>query len=237
VWRKLAGPALVGNLGEPLLYLVALGYGLGSLVGTVQGMPYIEFLASGIVCASAMNTATFEALYSAFTRMAVQHTWASMLAAPLSVDDIILGEVIWAGSKSLISVLAILVIAAGLGLVQDWRVLWVLPTTLLVGMCFGAMALIVTAVSKSYDFFLYYFTLIITPMFLMSGVFFPLENMPQAVRWAAQWLPLTHAVELVRPSMTGRSTTLVGLHTGVLVLYGAASLYLSALLLRRRLLT
>ena len=82
VWRKLLGPALLGNIGEPLLYLLALGYGLGVFVGELEGMDYITFLASGFVCASAMNTASFEGLYSAYTRMAVQDTWTAMYFTP-----------------------------------------------------------------------------------------------------------------------------------------------------------
>lgn len=235
VWRKLLGPAMLGNFIEPLLYLFALGFGLGAFVGEMQGMPYSVFLASGLVCASAMNTATFEALFSAYTRMAHQQTWGGMLATPLIVDDIVLGEIIWAGSKSLLSVAPIVAVAAGLGLVHDLRALWVLPLVLLAGTSFAALALCVTAFAKSYDFFVYYFTLVITPMFLLSGTFFPLEAMPKAVRWGAQVLPLTHAVELVRPLMTGQALTHPLLHLGVLILYGAAGLYVACILLRRRL--
>lgn len=235
VWRKLLGPAMLGNFIEPLLYLFALGFGLGAFVGEMQGMPYSVFLASGLVCASAMNTATFEALFSAYTRMAHQQTWGGMLATPLIVDDIVLGEIIWAGTKSLLSVAPIVAVAAGLGLVHDLRALWVLPLVLLVGTSFAALALCVTAFAKSYDFFVYYFTLVITPMFLLSGTFFPLEAMPKAVRWGAQVLPLTHAVELVRPLMTGQALTHPLLHLGVLILYGAAGLYVACILLRRRL--
>ncbi|MEO6697600.1 MAG: ABC transporter permease [Gammaproteobacteria bacterium] len=235
VWRKLFGPAMLGNFVEPLLYLFALGFGLGAFVGEMQGMPYSVFLASGLVCASAMNTATFEALFSAFTRMSHQQTWPGMLATPLIVDDIVLGEMIWAGTKSLVSVAPILAVAAALGLVHDLRALWVLPLVLLVGTCFAALALCVTAFAKSYDFFVYYFTLVITPMFLLSGTFFPLDTMPKAVQWGAQVLPLTHAVELVRPLMTGQALSNPFLHLAVLLAYGGAGLYLSCILLRRRL--
>ena len=236
VWSRLLGPALLGNFGEPLLYLLALGYGLGSLVGEVGGMPYLVFLASGIVCGSAMNTATFEGLYSAYTRMTVQQTWAAMLATPLDVEDVVLGEVIWAGTKSLISAGAILVVAAWLGAVSDWAALGVLPVVLLVGVCFGAMALVMTAVATSYDFFLYYVTLLVTPMLLFSGVFFPLSRMPEAIQWAASALPLNHAVAVVRPLMTGQPVVGLWLHLGVLTAYGLAALYVAVVLLRRRLL-
>lgn len=236
VWLKLSGPSLVGNFGEPLLYLLALGYGLGGFIGEVDGLPYIVFLATGIVCSSAMNTATFECLYSAYTRMKVQETWSAMLAAPLSLDDIVLGETLWAGTKSLISATAILLVAALLGLVEGWQALGVLPLAFLLGCCFGAMALVVTAISPSYDFFLYYFTLVITPMFLLSGVFFPLESVPDWVQAGVQLLPLYHVVELVRPLMTGRPLEGVVVHLLAPLLYGLAALWLALGFLRRRLL-
>jgi lipooligosaccharide transport system permease protein len=182
VWRKLAIPSLLGNFGDPLLYLLALGYGLGDWVGEIAGMPYVTFLASGIVASSAMNTATFEGLYSAYTRMTQQQTWAAMLAAPLEVDDIVLGETIWAGSKSTISAAAILLVGWALGVVQGATILLAVPAALLIGICFGAAALVVTAVAASYDFFLYYFTLVVTPMMLFSGVFFPLDHLPAGLQ-------------------------------------------------------
>ncbi len=235
VWRKLFGASMLANFIEPLLYLLALGFGLGVFVGEVQGMPYSVFLASGLVCASAMNTATFEGLYSAYARMAHQQTWGGMLATPLMVDDIVLGEILWAGTKSLISVAPILAVAAALGLVHDANALWVLPLVLLVGTSFAALALCITAFAKGYDFFVYYFTLVITPMFLLSGTFFPLDAMPEAVQWGAQILPLTHAVELARPLMTGAPLSQPLLHLAVLIAYGAGGLYLACILLRRRL--
>lgn len=235
VWRKLAGPALLGNIGEPLLYLVALGFGLGSFVGKVEGMEYITFLASGFVCASVMNTASFEGIYSAYTRMAVQETWTAMLYTPLDVKDILLGEAFWAASKSLLSAVFILIVAYFLDAVHDWKVLWVLPIALLTGIAFAGMALVVTAISRSYDFFLYYFTLLLTPMLLFSGVFFPVEGMPPLVQQAAGLLPLTHAIELVRPLMTGQSLTGVAVHLGAITLYAVASLSLAASLIQRRL--
>ncbi|MEJ2509891.1 MAG: ABC transporter permease [Gammaproteobacteria bacterium] len=237
VWRKLVGPALLGNIGEPLLYLFGLGYGLGVFVGRVQGLDYITFLASGIVCASAMNTASFEGMYSAYTRMAVQHTWIGMLTTPLSTADVVVGEALWAATKSLFSAAAILLVAAALGVVHGWAALWVLPLAFLVGLCFGAMALVVTAVAGNYDFFLYYFTLLLTPMVLLSGVFFPLEQMPRAVQLGAELLPLSHAVALVRPLMTGGSLHGVALHLIVLVAYTGAGLVLATRLVDRRLMS
>ncbi len=236
VWRKLAGPSFVGNFGEPLFFLLALGYGLGGLIGDMNGLPYLIFLASGIVCSSAMNTATFEGMYAAYTRMAVQETWGGMISAPMNLDDVVLGEIIWIGTKSVISVTAILLVASFMGITETWATLWVLPMAFFIGCCFGAMALVVTAISPSYDFFLYYFTLLITPMFLLSGVFFLPDNLHPAVQFVAQLLPLSHAVDIVRPLMTELPLNNLVLHLSVLVFYGVGAYWLAVVLLKKRLL-
>ena len=103
VWRKLAVASLLGNFGEPLLYLLALGYGLGAMVGDVNDQPYLHFLASGIVSSSAMMTASYEGTYSGYSRMAEQRTWDAIITAPLSLGHVVSGEIIWAASKSLLS--------------------------------------------------------------------------------------------------------------------------------------
>lgn len=234
VWQRLAGPAILGNFGEPLLYLLALGYGLGSFVGDMQGMRYIVFLASGIVVSSAMTTASFEGMYSAYTRMEVQRTWESILTTPLSVSDVVFGEAVWGATKSVFSGVAILLVATLLGAVGDARAILVLPLVLLTGLCFASMSLVVTAVSRSYDFFLYYTTLVITPMLLIGGVFFPLDRMPQAIQTAAQALPLTHAVALIRPLVIGTTPHHVVLHLLVLGLYTLTPLMLAVRLVNRR---
>ncbi len=237
VWRKLAGPAVLGNFGEPLLMLLALGYGLGGFMGQVNGLSYLAFLASGVVCSSAMNTATFEGLYSAYTRLSVQQTWHAMLCTPLAVDDIVLGEAMWAATKGTMSAFAILVVMVILGVVHDPIAILALPILFLTGLCFASMALVVTALAHRYDFFLYYSTLLLTPMLLLSGIFFPLEGLAPAIQMAASALPLAHAVALVRPMVVGAimPASLV-LHLLVLLGYTAVALYVSTVLLRRRLL-
>ncbi len=235
VWRKRAVPSLIGNFGEPLLYLLALGYGLGSLVGRIEGMPYAFYLASGIFCSSAMVTASFEATYSAYSRMAVQKTWEAIVTTPLDVFDVAVGEIIWAATKSLFSATAILIVGWLLGAVGSWSAVLAIPVALLSGLCFAAMAMVVTALARSYDFFLYYTTLCVTPMLLICGVFFPITQMPEAVQRLAWSLPLTHAVALARPLIIGESPEKALLHIGVLAAYGLVALGLATALLRRRL--
>ena len=235
VWRKLMGPALLGNVIEPLLYLLALGYGLGMFIGEMEGVDYLTFLASGFICASAMNSASFEGLYSVYTRMAVQRSWEGMLAAPLDIDDVLMGELIWTATKSLISCSVILLVAWLMGAVPGAWAIMALPLLFLLGLCFGAMALVITAISKSYDFFMYYFTLLVTPMFLFSGVFFPLDQLPQMVQWVSMILPLTHGVELVRPLMIGEPLDNIWQHILILCVYIACCFYISLVLFRSRL--
>jgi lipooligosaccharide transport system permease protein len=242
VWRKLAIPSLVGNIAEPLMWLVAFGYGMGALVGTISvatpsgavQVPYILFLASGSICMSAMQAASFEALYSAFSRMHVQKTWDGIMNAPVGLDDIVLAEMLWAAFKALFTVTAILGVMLGLGISHSPKLLVAWPILLGVGMTFSCIALICNALAGGYDFFTYYFTLFLTPMMFLSGVFFPLEQLPMAVRVAADWLPLSNAVALVRPLFMDQWPTGVLRHGLVLVGYAVVSFWVALALTRRR---
>jgi lipooligosaccharide transport system permease protein len=236
VWRKLAVPSMLGNLADPMIYLLGLGYGLGAMLSDVGGMPYIAFLAAGTVCSSTMMSASFESMYSGFSRMHVQKTWDAIMNAPVTLDDVLLGETVWAASKSMLSGMAVLLVAWGLGLLHSALALWVIPVVFLTGLAFAGMGLVITALSPSYDFFMYYFTLAITPMMLMCGVFFPVSQLPAALQALAQVLPLTHAVNLARPLMNGAVPGDIPLHLAVLAAYAIASFYIALVLTRRRLL-
>jgi lipooligosaccharide transport system permease protein len=236
VWRKLAPASLLGNFGEPLLYLLALGYGLGALVGQVRGLPYVEFLASGIVCSSTMMTATFEGTYSAYSRLGPQRTWDAIVSGPLDAADVVGGEIVWAASKSLLSATCILAVAALMGLSHGLGGVVVMPLAFVTGLCFAAMAMVVTSLARSYDVFLYYTTLFVTPSLLVSGVFFPLDQMPAAVQTLAAWTPLSHLVALVRPLMTtGQLPPQPVGHLLVPALYATLAWWLAARLSARRL--
>lgn len=236
VWRKLAVPSLLGNLADPLIYVLGLGYGLGSMLPQVEGVPYITFLAAGVVCSSTMNSATFEAMYSAFSRMHVQRTWDAIMNAPIDLDDVVLAELVWAASKSILSGVAILGVVWLLGLSTSGMSLWALALLPVIGLTFGALALAVTAMARSYDFFMYYFTLVVTPMNLLCGVFFPVERLPYAFQQIAEFLPLTHAVAIARPLLLGAVPDELMLHVTVLLAYAAAGFYAATVLFRRRLL-
>jgi len=238
VWRKLAIPSLVGNIAEPLMWLVAFGYGMGALVGKItvdgQPVPYILFLASGSICMSAMNAASFEALYSAFSRMHVQKTWDGIMNAPVGLDDIVLAEMLWAAFKALFTVTAILGVMLALGISHSPKLLVAWPILLGVGVTFSALALVFNALAKGYDFFTYYFTLFLTPTMFLSGVFFPLDQLPPVVRMVADWLPLSNAVALVRPLFMDQWPRDVLHHGGVLVAYAVVSFWVALALTRKR---
>lgn len=235
VWRKMLGSSVVINFGEPFLYLVGLGFGLGLFIGEQMDMPYLTFLASGILASSAMNTASFEALFSVFTRMVPQKSYDAMLASPLEVPDIVAGEILWCATKSLIHGTAILAVAAILGAVAGWRALWVLPLLFLTGLTFAGPAMIMTARARGYDFFSYYTTLVMTPLMLLSGVFYPITALPPVMQDILYWLPLAHAIQLMRPLMAGLPVTDVALHLAVLVAYAVVGYLIAARLIEKRL--
>ena len=238
VWRKLAIPSLVGNIAEPLMWLVAFGYGMGALVGQVEldgtRIPYILFLASGSICMSAMNAASFEALYSAFSRMHVQKTWDGIMNAPVSLDNVVMAEMLWAGFKGMFSVTAILGVMLSLGISHSPKLLAAWPVLLGIGVTFSCIALIFNALAQGYDFFTYYFTLFLTPMMFLSGVFFPREQLPPAVRMVSDWLPLTNAVELVRPMFMDQWPAAPLRSALVLVGYTVVAFWVALALTRRR---
>ncbi|QET01055.1 MULTISPECIES: ABC transporter permease [Cupriavidus] len=236
VWKKLAIPSMIGNLADPMIYLFGLGLGLGLLVGQVSGVSYIAFLAAGTTASSVMMSASFEAMYSAFSRMHVQRTWEAIMHAPLTLGDVVLGEIVWAASKAVLSGVAIMLVAGALGYAKMPGALMALPVIVLAGITFASLAMIVTSLAPGYDFFMFYQTLVMTPMLLLSGVFFPLEQLPEGVRTATAFLPLSHAVALIRPLMLGTPVQHVGLHLGVLLVYAVVALVLALVLLRRRML-
>ena len=234
VWRKLAVESIMANIADPLIMFVAFGFGIGKLVGEVGEIPYIAFLAGGAILMSAAMAASFESLYSAFSRMHVQRTWESLLNAPLELDDIFIAEWLWAATKGIFSGLAILAVAWSLGLSHHWSVLAVLPVLVVTGMCFAALGLCFNALARGYDFFSYYFTVILTPMTFLSGVYFPITALPQWLQVIGRALPLAAAVDLARPLALGQAPSEALRSTLVLLAYTLVALWLARALTHRR---
>jgi lipooligosaccharide transport system permease protein len=226
---------MVGNLTEPFLYLLALGYGLGGLVAEIQGMSYIQFIAPGLVVSASMYAATFEGTYGTYTRLVPQHTFEGILSTPVGVAEIAAGDILHATVKATAAGCAVLVVVAAFGLVHSPMALLVPILALVCGILFGSMAVLVAGLSPSYDFFNYYFTLAVTPMFLFSGIFFPLSQLPAWAQSVAWFSPLTHAANISRALFTGQVDVSIALDAVWLTVAALLPYYPAVFQLRRRL--
>lgn len=237
VWRTYVWASLIGNLGEPLLYLAAIGFGIGSLLGPegIGGIPYDVYLAPGILVSTSMYTAVFECTFGSFTRMKPQKTYDAILATPVTPVELAAGEVLTAALKSGVGAAIVLAVIASFGLVWSPLALLTVPLGLVVGFAFGALGLVTATLSPDYSFFNYFFTLVIAPMFLLSGIFFPVETLPGWAVVLAHVFPLTHAVRIARALTLGQPDPLLFLHLAALFAGGVAATALAAALLRRRL--
>jgi len=203
VWQKYLLASLVANFGEPLLYLFAMGYGLGHFVKRLDGMSYPEFIAPAILVISVMNGASFETTFSSYTRMAVQKTFHGIAMTPVSMEEVIGGEILWAATKALITSSVIFLVLFLFNLVHSPWVLFMPLLMFITGLMFACLGMLMTSFAKSYDFFSFYFTLFISPMFVFSGTFFPLDPLPQWARTLAHFLPLTYSVKIARNLFAG----------------------------------
>jgi lipooligosaccharide transport system permease protein len=192
-----------GSIAEPIIILLAMGAGLGAYVGLVDGQRYIEFIAPGIIASYAMFSASFECTYGSFVRMEYQKTYDAIIATPLSVEDVIAGEIFWGATRSLMTGALILAIAAAFQLVHSPWALAIPALAFLEGLMFASIAMLFTAFAPAIYSFNYYFTLFITPMFFFSGVFFPLTSFPQIVQTLSWIAPLTPVVNLSRALISG----------------------------------
>ena len=192
-----------GFVAEPVLVLLAMGLGLGAYVGLVDGQRYIEFITPGIIASYAMFSASFECTYGSFWRMEHQRTYDAIIATPLNIEDVIAGEIFWGATRSLLTGSIILAVAAAFQLVHSPWALLIPILTFLAGIMFSSIAVLFTSLVPSFYSFNYYFTLFITPMFLFSGVFFPLSSFPEIVQTLSWILPLTPVVHLARALVCG----------------------------------
>lgn len=196
---------------EPGFYLVAFGAGLSQMVGPIgtQGgaISYTAFIAPALIAINIMQSSFFETTYASFVRMYYQKTFDAMLATPLTLEEVIIGEILWGASKAVIGSVLMLIVISCFGLVHYPHALLLLPVALLGGLAFACAGMIFTAIVPTIETFNLPVFLFITPMFLFSATFFPLDNLPVWAQLAAQTLPLTHLVELCRTLALGRPTT------------------------------
>ena len=202
---------------EPLLYLFAFGYGLGQYVNPVGGQSYVEFFFPGLMVGSAMLVCFFEGTYGCFTKLVKQGTFRTVLQTPVVAEEIAVGEIIWATSKGMTSGLVIGLIGISQGYFTLSEVASMSGVVLLVCFMTSSMAVFLTTVAKSYDWFMFAQTGFFMPMYLFSGTYFPLESMPYQMQQVVWCLPLTHAVSAMRGILAGNISQLFAINIGVII--------------------
>ena len=237
LYKRIWPSTILSTLLDPVMYLLALGFGLGAYVGSIQGRPYLEFIAPGLVASSVMYAAVFEAAWNSYVRIFVERSYESMMATPAELEDVVAGEALWGATRAGIYSVVMLVVLAAFGLVASWWALLIPPVAFLAGLMFFVLGVSYTVRCKHMDQLTFLFTLGVTPMFLFSGIFFPLDGLPAAVQAVAWLSPLFHLVATVR----GLAFGAVGLDTlghfgwmlaALLLFWG-----LPSLMLRRKLRT
>ncbi len=198
VYTKLYKSSLVLNFVDPILYLTALGLGLGAFIKEINGIPYIKFIAPGIIASSAMFAAFYECTYGTYVRMHYQKTFDAILSTPVNIYELVAGELLWGATKSMLYGITIIIVITLFGLVDSYTIILLIPVLFLFGIIFAQIAVIAVAVVPGIDSFNYFYTLFITPMFLFSGIFFPLDALPSIVSDIAFFTPLYHLVNISR---------------------------------------
>lgn len=230
-WRSTSFSALV----EPLVYLLAFGFGFGSLIAFIGDTPYIQFLGTGIVASAVLFTSVFAGMYTTYIRRIFQKTYDSLLAAPIDVHEIVLGEASWIATKAGIYGCAPLLAAMLFGLPPSWGMLLVPFIGVLTGLGFALFGILASAAVPSIDSFNYITSAVITPLFLVSGTFFPLDQAPQWAQTLAYANPLYHCVELVRHAVFVQLSAVDLVHVAVLVFFAVLMGWLAIRTMRRRL--
>jgi len=220
---------------QPVIYLLAFGLGLGSLINHLQGVTYVEYVATGIVATAILFASAFPGMFNTFVRWKFQRTYDAILAAPVDVEELITAEVLWIAIRAGVYGLAPLLVAILFGLTPTFGMLLVLPIGLVTGFGFAAFGVALAAVAKTIDNFSYITSAVLTPMFLVAGTFFPISALPPVLRAIAQINPLYHCVQLVRDASLGHLGPADLVHAAVLVAFALIMWRLAVRLLGRRL--
>jgi lipooligosaccharide transport system permease protein len=239
VYRKIWKISFIPPLLEPLFYLLAFGIGLSALVGEInyQGnqVTYMQFIAPALIAITIMYNAFFETTYASFVRMYYQRTFDAMLATPLFLEEIITGEIIWGATKSLISAGIMIGVISLFGLIHYPHGLLVLPLAFLGGMAFGSIGMFFTGIIPTIETFNLPIFLFITPMFLFSGTFFPIENLPLWAQKLSIFFPLTHLVKLTRSFCLGKMESALWWYAAYLLLFCLVFFPIAIFTMHRRL--
>jgi lipooligosaccharide transport system permease protein len=236
-YKRFIVPTFLVSLIEPLFYLITFGVGMGAYMGAFGGKPYLHFLVPGVLVTAVMMSSSFECLYGTYIKIVHEKVYDSLIATPVSADEAVAGDIAWGSFRGLISGTLMMSVALAMGVTpaSPLRLAVLLVFMVFIGVLFGALAMIVTSLAPSFDFFSYYTELVITPMLFFSGVFFPLDNFPGWMRALAEFLPLTHAVRISRAVFTGEPEAGTGWGLAGLAVLAAVVFTVSIRMMRKRL--
>jgi lipooligosaccharide transport system permease protein len=220
---------------DPTIYLVAFGFGFGSLVSTVAGYRYIDFVATGIVATTVLFSAAFPAMYGTFVKYTFQHTYDAILAAPVDTEELVTGEALWIAARTGIYGCVPMLVGIVFGLDPSWGMLLVPPIAALAGYGWACFGIFIAAKSSKIESFSYWQSGLLTPMFLVAGTFFPLTRLPEWAQVLGNINPLYHCVELVRSAVFGKWSLVDLWHLGFLVAFALISWRLAIRFMERKL--
>ena len=240
VFKRLWRGSMTVSFFTPLFFIASIGLGLGSLVnkssGGVGGVPYIDFLAPGLLAATTMQTAAFECTYPILGKILWDHIYDAMLATPLMVRDLVIGEMAWVTVRLLLVATIFWVVMVMFGVARTPESLLAIPTATLSGLAFASPLMAFTATQKNDSAMGTVLRLVITPLFLFGGAFFPISRLPLFLQWVAWATPLSHGVALTRGLVLGTlATPEAALHVAVLLIYVVAGVLIALPVLRKRL--
>ncbi len=235
IFRKIFWLATAPTFFEPFIYLLSLGIGLGLFVRKIEGMSYIQFLAPGLLASTVMFGSSFETTYDSFVRMKYERTYDAVLATPLSIEDVIGGEVLWGATRGYLNALVFLIVVAIFGLVKSPAIVLLIPLLFIFSLLFAIIGMTFTALVSNISLFNYYFTLFITPLFLFSGIFFPIEALPPWAHTLAWFTPLYHIVIVCRNLVLGRLNESVLVSTVWVIVVSVVIFLVPIALMKRRL--
>jgi lipooligosaccharide transport system permease protein len=239
VYKKRWKISFIPPLLEPLFYLLAFGVGLSGLVGSIRyqgsGISYVLFIAPALIGISIMYNSFFETTYDSYVRMFYQKTYDAMMATPLSLEEIITGEIVWGATKSVFAATIMLGVVSSFGYIRYPEGLLILPLAFLGGIAFGSIGMLFTGIVSNIEMFNLPVFLFISPMFLFSGTFFPIENLPLWAQRIALVFPLTHLVNLTRSFSYGQVHLSILWNIAFLLLFSMIFFPLAILRMRGRL--
>jgi lipooligosaccharide transport system permease protein len=230
-WRSTTFSATV----EPTIYLVAFGFGFGSLVAKVGGYDYVQFVGTGTVATAVLFSSAFPGMFSTFVKYQFQRTYDAILAAPVDTEELVTAEALWIAVRAGVYGCTPMLVAIAFGLDPSWGMLAVPFVGFAAGFGWACFGILVAARAKAIENFNYVISAVLTPLFLLAGTFFPLDRLPEWARTLAQINPLYHLVQLVRHAVFGFAGWPDVGHAAVLVVVGLLLWRLAVSSMERRL--